>query len=60
MWEEIAMKTLKGRKVKQINTLSIHYCDAKGYTVWTKNGVCLMATSSFDDAEDFCRNYRLR
>lgn len=54
------MKTLKGRKVKQINTLSIHYCDAKGYTVWTKTGVCLMATLSFDEAEDFCRNYRLR
>ena len=31
---------MKGKKIKQINNLSIHYTEMYQYSVWSPYGVC--------------------
>lgn len=45
----------KGRKVKQINNLTIRYTEEFQYAVWSPDGVNLEDRLTLDQAEDFCR-----
>ena len=46
---------MKGKKIKQINNLSIYYTEMYGYSVWSPYGVCLEDRLTLEQAEEFCR-----
>ncbi|MDD3140643.1 MAG: hypothetical protein PHX08_16975 [Lachnospiraceae bacterium] len=46
---------MKGKKIKQINNLSIHYTDEFQYSVWTPYGQCWDDRLTLEQAEQFCR-----
>lgn len=47
---------MKGKRVKQINLLTIRYTDAHGYAVWTPDRRCWEDRLSLEQAEDLCRS----
>ena len=46
---------MRGKKIKQINNLSIHYTEMYQYSVWSPYGVCLEDRLTLTQAEEFCR-----
>ena len=40
---------MKGKRIKQINNLTIYYTKEFGYAVWTQDGRC------WEDRFDFCK-----
>ena len=47
---------MKGKKIKQINNLTIRYTEAYQYAVWTPDGRCWEDRMTLEQAEEFCRN----
>lgn len=47
---------MKGRKIKQINNLSIRYTKFYQCAVWTPDGRCLEDRMTLEQAEEFCKN----
>jgi hypothetical protein len=48
-------KKMKGKKIKQINNLTIRYTEMYQYSVWTSNGRCCEDRMTLEQAEEFCR-----
>lgn len=47
---------MKGRRIKQINNLTIYYTTLySAYTVWTPDGRCWEQFDTLQDAESFCK-----
>lgn len=46
---------MKGKKIKQINNLTIRYIDEFKYSVWTPDGRCWEDRMTLVQAEEFCR-----
>lgn len=46
---------MKGKKIKQINNLTIRYTEAYQYSVWTPDGVCWEDKLTLQQAEEYCR-----
>lgn len=46
---------MKGRKIKQINNLTIRYTKIYGYAVWTPDGRCWEDRMTLEQAEEYCR-----
>ena len=46
---------MKGKKIKQINNLTIRYTEAYQYAVWTPDGRCWEDRMTLEQAEEFCR-----
>ena len=49
-------ETMKGKKIKQINNLTIRYTEEYQYSVWTPDGRCWEDRMTLEQAEEFCRN----
>lgn len=47
---------VEGKKIKQINNLTIRYTETYQYAVWTPDGRCWEDRLTLEQAEDFCRN----
>ena len=47
---------MKGKKIKQINNLTIRYTEEYQYSVWTPDGRCWEDRMTLEQAEEFCRN----
>lgn len=47
---------MRGKRIKQINNLTITYTDDFQYSIWTKDGRCLEDRMTFEQAEEYCRN----
>jgi hypothetical protein len=49
------MKTIKGKKMKQVNNLVIYYTSLyKQFAVWYGN-ICLESFKKLEHAEEFCK-----
>ena len=46
---------MKGKKIKQINNLTIRYTDEFQYSVWTPDDRCWEDRLTLEQAEEFCR-----
>ena len=46
---------MKGRKIRQINNLTIRYTDLYQYSVWTPNGQCWEDNLTLEQAIEFCK-----
>lgn len=47
---------MKGRRIRQINNLTIRYTDFYQYSVWTPDGRCWEDRMSYSKAIEFCKN----
>ena len=48
---------MKGKRIKQINNLTIYYTKEFGYSVWTPDGRCWEDRFDFcKQAEEYCEN----
>ena len=52
----VEVETMKGKKIKQINNLTIRYTEEYQYSVWTPDGRCWEDRMTLEQAEEFCRN----
>ena len=46
---------MKGKRIKQINNLTIRYTEAYQYAAWTPDGRCLEDRMTLGQPEEFCR-----
>lgn len=49
---------MKGKRIRQINTLLIRHTELYGYAVWTPDGRCLEDRLSMEQAISFCEETR--
>lgn len=47
---------MKGKKIKQVNNLVIHFTPMYKYAVWSPDGKCLEDRLTLEQAENFCKN----
>lgn len=47
---------MMGKRIKQINNLTIRYTDMYHYAVWTPDKKCLDDRMTLSQAETFCKN----
>ena len=47
---------MKGKKIKQINNLTIYYTKMYQFAVWTPEGKCLEDRLTLDQAIEFCKS----
>ena len=46
---------MTGKKIKQINNLTIRFTEENGYAVWTPDGKCWEDRMTLAQAEEYCR-----
>lgn len=52
---KIRGNNMKGKRIRQINNLTIRYTDTYLYSVWTPDGRCWEDRMTLKQAEDFCK-----
>ena len=46
---------MRGKRIRQINNLTITYTDVYGYAVWASRTLCLEDRLTLDEAVEFCK-----
>jgi len=47
---------MKGKRIRQINNLTIRYTESYQYAIWTPDGRCWEDRMTLSEAEEICRN----
>jgi hypothetical protein len=47
--------SMRGKRIRQINNLTITYTDVYGYAVWASRTLCLEDRLTLDEAVEFCK-----